>query len=104
MAENHKAGFVNIVGNTNVGKTTLMNIIAGFYEIADEQVFINDIDINEYSREALFENIGYAMQKNIIMDDTIKNNIDIRKEASARQIIVTLLASKLQKSFNISFI
>ena len=63
-----------------------MNIIAGFYEIADGQVFINDIDINEYSRESLFENIGYAMQKNIIMDDTIKNNIDIRKEASDSEL------------------
>ena len=84
--EINKGEKIGIVGKVGSGKTTLMNIIAGFYEIADGQVFINDIDINEYSRESLFENIGYAMQKNIIMDDTIKNNIDIRKEASDSEL------------------
>ena len=63
-----------------------MNIIAGFYEVPDGKVFINDIDINEYSRDSIFENIGYAMQKNIITDDTIKNNIDIKEETTEQEI------------------
>lgn len=77
---------IGVVGKVGSGKTTLMNILAGFYEVPENKVFINGIDINEYSRESIFENIGYAMQKNIITDDTIKNNIDIKNEATDDQI------------------
>lgn len=77
---------IGIVGKVGSGKTTLMNILAGFYEVPEGTVYINGIDINEYSRESIFENIGYAMQKNIITDDTIKNNIDIENEATHKEI------------------
>ncbi len=77
---------IGIVGKVGSGKTTLMNILAGFYEIPENKVFINGIDMNDYSRESIFEHIGYAMQKNIIMDDTIKNNIDIENEATNKTI------------------
>ena len=63
-----------------------MNILAGFYEVPENKVFINGIDMNDYSRESIFEHIGYAMQKNIIMDDTIKSNIDIENEATNNEI------------------
>ncbi len=77
---------IGIVGQVGSGKTTLMNIIAGFYEVPRGTIFINGIDINEYSRDSIFENIGYSMQKNIITDDTIKNNIDINKNAQENNI------------------
>lgn len=77
---------IGIVGKVGSGKTTLMNILAGFYEVPENKIFINGIDMNEYSKESIFENIGYAMQKNIIMDDTIKNNIDIENEATNNEI------------------
>lgn len=77
---------IGIIGQVGSGKTTLMNIIAGFYEVPNNKVFINGIDINEYSRDSIFENIGYAMQKNIITDDTIKNNIDIKNEKENSEI------------------
>lgn len=77
---------IGIVGKVGSGKTTLMNILAGFYEVPENKVYINGIDINEYSRESIFENIGYSMQKNIITDDTIKNNIDIVNEATDNEI------------------
>lgn len=72
-----------------------MNILAGFYEIPKNQVFINGMDINEYSRESIFENIGYAMQRNVIIDDTIKNNIDITNENTNNEI------EKVSKQANI---
>ncbi len=82
----NKGEKIGIIGKVGSGKTTLMNIIAGFYEVPEKHVYINGVDINEYSQEAIFQNIGYAMQKNIIIDDTIKNNIDIVKEGTDEKI------------------
>lgn len=78
-----------------------MNILAGFYEVPENKVFINGIDINEYSRESIFENIGYAMQKNIITDDTIKNNIDIKNEATDDQIEDTSKKANILQDINL---
>ncbi len=77
---------IGIVGQVGSGKTTLMNIIAGILEAPKNTIYINGIDINEYTRESIFENIGYAMQRNVITDDTIKNNIDIREENNIEKI------------------
>ncbi len=81
-----KGDKIGIVGKVGSGKTTLMNILAGFYEVPKNKVFINGVDINEYSRESIFENVAYSMQKNIITDDTIKNNIDIIDDATSNEI------------------
>lgn len=82
----NKGDKIGIVGKVGSGKTTLMNILAGFYEVPKNKVFINGVDINEYSRESIFENVAYSMQKNIITDDTIKNNIDIIDDATSNEI------------------
>lgn len=71
---------IGIIGQVGSGKTTLMNIISGFLEVPDGSLTINDIDINEYSRDAIFKNVNYSTQKNIILDDTISNNINIIKD------------------------
>lgn len=63
-----------------------MNILAGFYEIPNGTIKINNIDINEYSRESIFKKIGYSTQKGIILDENIKNNIDMKKERNEEEI------------------
>lgn len=71
---------IGIIGQVGSGKTTLMNVISGFLEVPSNNLFINDIDINEYSRNAIFKNISYSTQKNVILDDSISNNINITKD------------------------
>lgn len=82
----NKGEKIGIVGKVGSGKTTLMNILSGFYEVENGQIYVNGIDINEYSKDEIFKNIGYAMQKSIITDDTIKNNIDIKSEKDEMDI------------------
>lgn len=83
---------IGIIGQVGSGKTTLMNIISGFLEIQDNMLFFNDIDINEYSRDEIFKNVGYTTQKNIILDDSITNNINIVKEENVDVVRLSKLS------------
>ena len=81
---------IGIIGQVGSGKTTLMNIIAGFYEIPEGMVFINGEDISKYKKDDLFSKYNYALQQNIILDDTIKANVDITenlKEIEFKNVI-----------------
>lgn len=78
--EIEKGQSIGIIGQVGSGKTTLMNIISGFLEVENNKFLINDVDINEYSRTTIFKNVSYSTQKNVILDDSISNNINITKE------------------------
>ena len=73
----HNGDKIGIIGQVGSGKTTLMNIISGFYEIPEGMVLINGEDIGKYKKDDLFSQYNYALQQNIILDDTIKANVDI---------------------------
>ena len=85
--EIHKNDKIGIIGMFGSGKTTLMNIISGFYNIKENQVFINDIDINNINKYSLFHNISYILQKETLVNDTIKNNITLETDYEGKSII-----------------
>lgn len=82
---------IGIIGQVGSGKTTLMNIISGLYEVKDGTVFINQKDINTYSKDAIFHKIGYATQKNVILNDTIENNITMETTPVEEPILQEIL-------------
>ena len=76
---------IGIIGQVGSGKTTLMNIISGFYEIPEGMVLINGEDIGKYKKDDLFSKYNYALQQNIILDDTIKANVDITENLNNKE-------------------
>ncbi len=86
---------IGIVGQVGSGKSTLMNILAGFYEIPKDTVKINGIDSKEYKRESIFSKIGYATQKSIILNENITNNIDMKQERKQEEIKAVVSKSEL---------
>jgi len=64
-----------IVGETGAGKTTLIKLIARFYEINDGKILIDDTDIREVRKEDLRNLIGIVPQDAFIFTGTIKENI-----------------------------
>lgn len=82
--KNEKVGIIGMFGS---GKTTLMNIISGLYKINENQVYINGIDITKINKYSLFKNISYVLQKDNLINDTIKNNITLESNYKGKKII-----------------
>jgi ABC-type bacteriocin/lantibiotic exporter with double-glycine peptidase domain len=66
---------VALVGRSGVGKTTLANLIARFYEPTKGRITIDGHDLTELSFDFLRSNIGYVMQEPFLFNGTIKDNI-----------------------------
>ncbi len=71
---------VGILGKTGSGKTTLVNLLLKLYNVEDKKLFIDGIDINEYSLKALREGVGYVPQDNFLFSASIKDNIKFFKD------------------------
>lgn len=81
-----KGSFIGILGKTGSGKTTLANILAKFYEIPNDKIYFNNIDINDIDRESFYEKFAYVMQDDYIYDNTIKHNIELYKKYNKDEI------------------
>ena len=66
---------IGIIGGTGSGKTTLVNLIARFYDITDGKVKIFDKDITSVSEEYLRDNMAIVPQKAELFKGSIRDNI-----------------------------
>ena len=67
---------VAFVGNTGVGKTSLVNLLPRLYDVVDGSVLIDGNDVREIPLHTLRENIGMVPQENFLFSDTLTNNIN----------------------------
>ncbi len=70
-----KGMLLAIVGPSGVGKTSLINLIARFYDVTGGRISIDGYDIREISLKSLREKIGIVTQDMFLFNDTVKANI-----------------------------
>lgn len=66
---------VALVGETGSGKSTIVNLMSRFYNVSDDMVFIDGMDINKISLNSLRSNMGVMLQDSFIFSGTIADNI-----------------------------
>ncbi len=76
----NKGEKIALIGETGAGKTTIVNLILGFYKINSGNIFFDGKNIDDISLESIRKNISFIQQNPYIFDDTIKKNIAVNNE------------------------
>lgn len=70
-----KGEVIAIVGSSGAGKTTFVNLIPRFYDVAGGAIRIDGTDIRELTLKSLRSQIAIVSQQVILFDDTVRKNI-----------------------------
>jgi len=94
-----KGDIVGIIGGTGSGKTSLINLLAGFYEADEGYVFVNGEDIAKCDPEALRSHIGIVPQTAVLFKGTIEENLKWGKEDASEDEMWEALELAQAKEF-----
>lgn len=90
---------VGIIGGTGAGKTSLVNLIARFYDATEGEVLLKGQPIREYSQEALRDMIGIVPQKAVLFAGTIEENLRWGKKDASEEELNRALEISQSKEF-----
>jgi subfamily B ATP-binding cassette protein MsbA len=79
---------LGVVGTTGGGKSTVVGLIPRFYDVDGGHVLIDGVDVRQYTKESLRNQVGFVLQDTVLFHGTIKSNIAYgRAGASDAQIV-----------------
>ncbi|MGE0598942.1 MAG: ABC transporter ATP-binding protein [Dehalococcoidia bacterium] len=99
---------VAIVGTTGAGKSTLISLLARFYDVTDGAILVDGHDIREVTMESLRRNMGIVLQDPFIFHGTIRDNITFGKpdatqdevEIAANAVGLHELIARMDKGYD----
>ncbi len=83
---------VGIIGGTGCGKSTLMNLIPGFYTPSEGSVFLDGKNTAIYDKDELVGAVGIVPQKAVLFKGTIRSNLLFGKENATDEELWEALA------------
>ncbi len=81
----NKAETVGIIGGTGCGKTSLVNLIPGFYPATEGTIRLEGKDIKAFSEEELRERVGVVPQKAVLFKGSIRSNLQWGKKDATEE-------------------
>ena len=72
-----KGSTIGIIGSTGSGKSTLVKLIARFYDPSTGEIYLNDKNLKTYDLDSLRKTIGLVHQKAVLFKGTIRSNLQM---------------------------
>ncbi len=86
-----KGQVIAFVGNSGGGKTTLVNLLPRFYDVASGAIKIDGVDVRDLDIDSLRAQIAIVFQDNVLFTGTIRSNILLGKENATQEEINTAI-------------
>ena len=90
---------VAIIGPSGNGKSSLIKIIMGYYNIPNNTIYIDNIDLNNYNLNDLRKQISYVNQNNKLFNKSIFENIQYGNNSTQNDIINLCTKMKVDTIF-----
>jgi ABC-type bacteriocin transporter len=92
---------VGIIGESGCGKTTLVNMLARFFEPTSGRVLIDAIDVQDYTFDCLRREIAFVPQDIVLLNGTVADNIRFgRPTATAAEVRAAAQAARVDEFAN----
>ena len=86
---------VAILGATGAGKSSIVNLVPRFYDVAGGKVTWNGVDVRQVKQSDLLQQIGVVPQETILFSGTVRDNIRYgRPSASDKDVIAAAQAAQ----------
>ena len=84
---------IAIVGPTGAGKTTIINLLARFYEILEGNIFVDEHSIKDVTLDSLHRQMGIVLQDPYLFSGSIADNISYSQIGFEQEDIVSAAAA-----------
>jgi ATP-binding cassette, subfamily B, multidrug efflux pump len=86
---------VAILGATGAGKSSIVNLVPRFYDVADGKVTWNGMDVRQVKQSDLLHQVGVVPQETILFSGTVRDNIRYgRPSAGDDEVIAAAQAAQ----------
>ena len=84
----HEGETVAIVGPTGAGKTTIVNLLMGFYDITGGDILVDGHSLSDMSRDEARELFGMVLQETWLFRGTVAENVAYGRPDATREEII----------------
>ena len=75
---------IAFIGATGCGKTTLVQLIARFYDATAGEVLVDGVNVKDYSFDALYDKLGYVTQRAVLFSGSVRDNVNFGESDAVR--------------------
>ncbi|RDU53660.1 hypothetical protein CQA49_06260 [Helicobacter sp. MIT 00-7814] len=87
-----------IIGRSGSGKSTILSLIARFYDVESGSILIGGVDIREMSEKSLMDCLSMVFQESFLFRDSLKENVRAGSfEASEEEILQALKLAQCEE-------